>query len=170
MRPRLNPARMKIRRKPIKWIILHHTAELYPAPAAKIDNAQFQLPSLYNNALELDEPDLEYHFVIEQIKNDYYVIMTRPFVYLCEWHDIKPNINNRAIHIAFLGSYDYKIPTPRLLEVLAFRLINPLIKMFPIIPTRVKLHRDVSSEDITCPGDFISLAKIVAQTRKYVVK
>jgi len=170
MRPRLNPARMKIRRKPIKWIILHHTAELYPAPAAKIDNAKFQMNSLYNNALELDEPDLEYHFVIEKIKEDYYVTMARPFVYLCDWDDIDTNLNERAIHIALLGSYDFKIPAPRLLQILAFRLINPLIKMFDIIPSRVKLHRDVSSEDITCPGDFISIEKIIAQTRRFVVK
>jgi len=161
---------MKIRRTAIKWIILHHTAELYPAPSAQVDNAQFQLPALYKNALEKDEADLNYNFVVEQIKDDYYSIMTRPFVYLCDWDDISADINKKAIHIALLGSYDFKIPSPRLLEVLSFRLINPLIKMFDIIPSRVKLHRDVSNEDITCPGDFISMDKVIALVRKYVVK
>jgi len=170
MRPRLNPARLKVRRGPIQWIVLHHTAELYPAPSAQIDNAQFQLPALYNNALEKDDADLNYHFVIEMIKEDYYAIMTRPFVYLCDWDDIDANINKRSIHVAFLGSYDFKIPPPRLLEVLSFRVINPLIKLFDITPNRVKLHRDLSKNDISCPGDFVGIDKIIALTRKYVVK
>lgn len=170
MKPRLNPSRLKIRRAPIKWIIIHHTAEIYPSPNAKIDNSKFQLPSLYKNALEKDDVDLNYHFIVEQIKDDFYVIMARPFVYTCEWDDIDININKRAIHVALLGSYDYKIPNPRLLEILSFRLINPLIKLFDIVPSRVKLHRDVSNEDITCPGDFIDIGKIIAFTRKYVVK
>jgi len=171
MRPRLNPARLTVRRAPIQWLILHHTAELYPAPSAQVDNAQFQLPALYNNALEKDDVDLNYHFVIEMIKDDYYVMTTRPFVYLCDWDDIDPNINKRSIHAALLGSYDFKIPAPRLLEVLSFRLINPLIKMFNITPNRVKLHRDVSNDkDLTCPGDFVSMDKVISLTRKYVIK
>ena len=171
MRPQFRPSLLRVRRKKIKWIILHHTVELYPAPEARVDNAKFQLPALYNNAIEQNSGDINYHFVIEKIKNDYHAITTRPFVYLCEWPDIKPDINERAAHIALLGSYDFKVPENRLLEVISYKVINPLLKMFAIPPSRIKLHRDVSdNKELTCPGDFIDLAKIQALVRRFVIK
>ena len=171
MRLPFKPSLLRVRRKPIKWIILHHTVELYPAPEAKIDNATFQLPFIYNNVLEQKKPDINYHYVIEKIKEDFQVITTRPYVYLCEWDDIDVNINDRALHVALLGSYDFKIPEPRLLEVLSYKLLNPLLKMFAIAPNRIKLHRDVSSDDtLSCPGDFVDAGKILAFTKRYVIK
>lgn len=171
MRPQFRPSLLKIRRKKIKWIILHHTVELYPAPEAKIDNVKFQLPFLYNNAIEQKKFEVNYNFVVEKVKNDYQVITTRPFTYLCDWPDITPDINERATHIALLGSYDYKVPEIRLLEVLSYKILNPLLKMFAIPPSRIKLHRDVSSnKDLTCPGDFIDIGRIQTLTRKYVIK
>ena len=165
------PSLLKVRRKSIKWIILHHTEELYPSPEAKIDNSKFQLPFLYNNAIEQNSPDINYHFVVEKIKDDYHVITTRPFVYLCEWTDISNDINERAAHVALLGSYDYKIPEIRLMEVLSYKLLNPMLKMFGLSPSRIKLHRDVSSnEDLTCPGDFVDRDKIISLVRRFVIK
>jgi len=171
MRPQFRPSLLKIRRKRIKWIILHHTVELYPAPEAKIDNSKFQLPFIYNNAIEQKKFEINYNFVIEKIKNDYQVITTRPISYLCEWDDISPDINERAAHIALLGSYDFKIPELRLLEVLSYKLLNPLLNTFKIPPTKIKLHRDVSdNKDITCPGDFIDLDRILSLVRRYVIR
>jgi len=171
MRLPFKPSLLKVRRKKIKWIILHHTVELYPSPEAKIDNAKFQLPFLYNNAIEQNTADINYHFVIEKIKNDYHAITTRPFSYLCQWDDISPDINERAAHVALLGSYDFKIPEVRLLEVLSYKILNPLLKMFAIPPSRIKLHRDVSdNKELTCPGDFIDLARIQSLVRRYVIK
>ena len=171
MRPQFRPSLLRVRRKKIKWIILHHTVELYPAPEARVDNAKFQLPFLYNNAIEQKKFEINYNYVIEKVKNDYQVITTRPFTYLCDWDDIKPDINERAAHIALLGSYDFKIPEIRLLEVLSYKILNPLLKMFAIPPSRIKLHRDVSSnEELTCPGDFIDIGRIQTLARKYVIK
>ncbi len=171
MRLPFKPSLLKVRRKKIKWIILHHTVELYPAPEAKIDNSKFQLPFLYNNAIEQKSPDINYHFVIEKIKDDYQVITTRPFTYLCEWQDISTDINDRAAHVALLGSYDFKIPEVRLMEALSYKLLNPLLKMFGISPNKIKLHRDVSkNKDLTCPGDFVDLDKIISLVRRYVIK
>jgi len=165
------PSLLKVRRKSIKWIIIHHTEELYPSPEAKIDNSKFQLPYLYNNTIEQNSPDINYHFVIEKIKDDYHVITTRPFVYLCEWDDISNDINERAAHVALLGSYDFKIPEIRLLEVLSYKLLNPMLKMFSISPSRIKLHRDVSTnKDLTCPGDFVDRDKIISLVRRFVIK
>lgn len=171
MKIQLRPSLLKVRRQTVKWIILHHTAELYPQEAARIDNAKFQIPFLYNGVLEQKTGDINYHYVVEKIKEDYHAVVTRPFPYLCEWADIDDNINNRAIHVALLGSYDFKIPTTRLYEVLAYRLLNPFMKMFHISPAKVKLHRDVSSDkDLTCPGDFVDRGKVEALIRRFVIK
>lgn len=167
----LRPSRLKVRRQSVKWIILHHTIELYKQPAAKIDNATYQLPELYKGVLEQKTADINYHYVVEKIKDDFAPIATRPFVYLCEWPDIDVNINNRAIHVAVLGSYDLKIPEKRLYEILAFRLLNPFMKMFHLNPKRIKFHRDVSSnKDLSCPGDFMEMARVEALVRRFVVK
>lgn len=170
MKIQLRPSLLTVRRQSVKWIILHHTVEIYPQPAARIDNSQFQLPELYKGVLEDKSGDINYHYVVEKIKEDYHPIVTRPFVYLCDWPDIDLNINNRAIHIALLGSYDFKVPEKRLYEVLAYRLLNPMMKMFHLNPKRIKFHRDVSKEDITCPGDFMEMARVEALVRRFVIK
>jgi hypothetical protein len=170
MKIQLRPSLLTVRRQSVKWIVLHHTVELYPQPAARIDNSQFQLPELYKGVLEDKSGDINYHYVVEKIKEDYHPIVTRPFVYLCDWPDIDLNINNRAIHIALLGSYDFKVPEKRLYEVLAYRLLNPMMKMFHLNPKRIKFHRDISKEDITCPGDFMEMARVEALVRRFVVK
>jgi len=167
----LKPSLMKIRRGQVKWIILHHTSELYKNPASKIDNAKFQVQGLSKGVLEMKHSDVNYHYVIEKIDEDYYPFVCRPFVYLCDWDDIDVNINNRSIHIGFLGDYNFKIPQKRLIEVLAFRILNPMMKMFKLSPNRIKLHRDVSSnKELTCPGDFIDIEDIITQVRRFVIK
>ncbi len=167
----LKPSLMKIRRGKPKWIILHHTSEIYENPMAKIDNSKFQIQGLSKGVLELKQSDYNYHYVIEKINDEYYPIVCRPFVYLCEWDDIDPNINNRSIHIGFLGDYNYKIPEKRFYEVLAFRILNPMLKMFKLAPNRIKFHNDVSSnEELTCPGDFIDKEIIISMVRRFVVK
>jgi hypothetical protein len=167
----LKPSLMKIRRGKPRWIILHHTSELYVNPESKIDNSKFQLRGLSKGVLELKQADINYHYVIDKIEDDYQPIVCRPFVFLCDWDDIDPNINNRAIHIALLGNYDYKIPEKRLYEILAFRILNPMLKMFKLSPSKIKMHKDVSSnKDLTCPGDFIDEAMLEATIRRFIIK
>lgn len=162
---------MKIRRGRPRWIILHHTSELYKNPASKIDNSKFQIQGLSKGVLEMKQSDVNYHYVIEKIGEEYYPIVCRPFVYLCEWDDIDPNINNKAIHVGFLGNYDFKVPEKRFYEVMAFRILNPMLKMFKLDPSRIKFHSDVSSDkELTCPGDFIDKEVVISMVRRFVVK
>ncbi len=170
MRVPFKPSMMAIRRKSVKWIILHHTAEMYKAPEAKMDNQKPQLQTLQKGVLLLKQADINYNFVVEKVQEDYNVIACRPFVYLCDWDDIEPMINNRAIHIALMGSYDEKMPDKRLYEVLAYRLLNPFMKMFALTPERIKFHRDVSIDDITCPGTQVKEDIVIAQVRRFVLK
>ena len=171
MKIKLRPSRLKVRRQTVKWIIVHHTAEMYKQPEARIDNAKFQMPALVAGVHIQKQADINYHYVIDKIKEDYYPIVTRPIAYLCEWDDIDKNINNRAVHVAVMGSYDMKIPVARLYEILAFRLLNPMLKLFNLAPNRIKLHRDVSSDkDLSCPGDFFNEGKMITLTRRFVIK
>ena len=137
MKMPLKPALMRIRRKAVKWIILHHTAEMYDIPSARIDNAKYQLPALFNGVMEKKQADINYHYVIEKIKEDYVPIACRPISYLCDWDDIDDNINNMAIHVALLGSYDFKIPEPRCYQILAYKMLNPMLNCSIYPPTRL---------------------------------
>lgn len=165
------PSLLTVRRQSVKWIIIHHTAELYEQPESRIDNPQFQMQGLTKGVLEKKDGDINYHYVIDKIKEDYIPIVCRPFVYLCEFDDISKDINNRAIHVALMGSYDFKIPEKRCYEVLAYRILNPMLKMFHLSPNKIKLHSEVSSnEDLTCPGDFIDKGIIISMVRRFVIK
>jgi len=167
----LRPSLLKVRRQSVKWIIIHHTAEMYDNPEARIDNSKYQLPGIFKGVLEKKQGDVNYHYVIEKIKEDYVAITTRPFPYLCEWPDIDDNINNRAIHVALLGNYDLKIPQKRMYDILAYRVLNPFMKMFNLKPDRIKLHKEVSNDDdVYCPGEFINSGRIITATRRFVIK
>lgn len=167
----LRPSMLELRRQTVKWIIIHHTAELYKNPEARIDNPKYQMPGLFKGVLELKEGDVNYHYVIEKVKDDFIAVATRPTPYLCEWPDIDDNINNRAIHIACLGNLDFQIPSKRLYEILAYRLVNPMMKLYGLTPNRIKLHKEVSNEkEMYCPGEFFDKDRLIAQVRRFVIK
>ncbi len=167
----LRPSLLKIRRQSVKWIIIHHTAEMYKNPEARIDNPKYQMPGIFKGVLELKQGDVNYHYVIEKIKEDYVAIATRPYPYLCEWDSIPDEINSRAIHISILGNYDFKIPPKRLYEIMAYRLVNPMMKMFNITPSKIKLHKEVSTDkDVYCPGEFFDKDRLITQVRRFVIK
>ena len=167
----LRPSRLIVRRQAVKWIIIHHTAELYPAPESKIDNAKYQMPGINKGVLEQKTADVNYHYIIYKIKEDYAAIVCRPFTYLCEWDDIHADINKRSIHVALLGDYNFKIPEKRCLEILAFRLLNPFMKMFHISPNKIKFHNEVTNiKDLMCPGDFVDKEVIISMVRRFVIK
>ncbi len=167
----LRPSLLKIRRKTPKWIIIHHTAEMYLNPSARVDNPKYQMGDIFNGVLELKQGDVNYHYVVEKVKEDYVAIATRPLPYMCEWDDIPDDINKRSLHIACLGNLDFQIPPMRLYQIMAYRLINPMLKMFGIPPSKIKLHRDVTKDnDVFCPGEFFELDRLIAQVRRYVIK
>ena len=167
----LRPSRLIVRRQTVKWIIIHHTAELYPAPETQIDNSKYQLAGIFNGVLEQKSADINYHYIIDKIKDDYIPIVCRPFVYLCEYDDIHDDINKRSIHVGLMGNYNFKIPEKRIYNILAYRLLNPFMKMFNITPNKIKFHHEVSdNKKLTCPGDFLDKEIVLAFTRKFLVK
>ena len=59
----LKPSLMKVRHRAPKFIVLHHTSELYDNPESRIDNAKYQIPGLSKGVLEKKHPDINYHYV-----------------------------------------------------------------------------------------------------------
>lgn len=165
------PSSLMIRRTKIKYIIIHHSICQYDIPETKIDNGKFQIYPLINNVLEKKQADINYHFIIDKIIDDYQIIVCRPFVYLCEFDDIDQNINKSAIHVALMGSYNFKIPEDRLYQSLAYRLLNPIIKYFKINTSRIYFHQEISKDkDKICPGDFLDKDRIITTIRRFIVK
>ncbi len=164
-------SRLKVRHTRPRYIIIHHTKCQYDLPESKIDNSEYQMKSLTKGVLEDKSADINFHYVIEKIKDDYQAIACRPIVTMCDYDDVDKNINNYAIHIALMGSYDFKVPSKRMYEVLCYRVINPILKIWKLNPTRIKLHSEVSeNKDIICPGDFIDKNIIIATTRRFLLK
>jgi hypothetical protein len=162
---------LKVRHTAARYIIIHHTYELYKASSAVIDNNQYQLPAILNNVLETASPDINYHFVIEKIKDDFQVFAMRPFVTFCDFPDIEQGINEKAIHIALLGDYDLRIPEKRIYDVLAYRIVCPLMKQFAIYEDHLYNHKDVSTDKtLTCPGQSFDLQILKMFTRKYIMR
>ena len=170
MKIQLRPSLLKVRRTGVKFIILHHTAEMYPNPEVQIDNSNYQLPGILKSVPEKKDADVNYNIIIERIKEDYIPIICRPLSFLCKWPDIEENINNRSIHVALLGNYDFKIPEPRCYEILAFRVLNPLLKTFHLNVKRVVLHREISKEKISCPGEFVDKTIVESMVKRFVIK
>ncbi len=171
MKIKLRPSLLKVRRQSVKWIIIHHTSELYHDPASKIDNPKFQMPGIVKGVHEQKTGDINYHYIIDKIKEDYWPIACRPIAYLCDFPDIHPDIAKRSINVAVMGNYSFKVAETRLYEILAFRLLNPMLKLFNISPSKIKLHRDVSDiEDLDCPGNFFDRGKLESLVRRYVIK
>ncbi len=159
------------RRLSVKYIIVHHTVCLYPAPSARVDNPKYQLKGIANNVLEKKAPDINYHFIIDRIGEDFNPIMCRPFVTLCDFPDIHPDVNKRAIHVAVLGNYNFKVVQKRLYEVLSYKVINPFLKLYGRPPSRIKLHSEVSTnKDESCPGVFFDKAVLISMSRRFLIK
>ena len=68
MKIKFRPSRLKVRRQSVKWIIIHHTAEMYLNPNVRIDNPKYQMGDIFNGVLELKQGDVDYHYVVEKIR------------------------------------------------------------------------------------------------------
>ena len=161
---------LKLRRTNVRFIVLHHTVALYDNPDTFIDNSRFQTQSLGNGVLEKKEGDINYNFIVEKIKEDYYCLIARPFPYLCDFDDIIPSVNNACVHIGVMGNFDLVNPTPRLYDILSYRLVNPLLHLFHLSVNKIKFHSELSTKKISCPGVFFDKGKLITMSKKFVLR
>jgi len=170
MKLSFRPSLLKRRTTKALFVVLHHTSELYDQTEAFIDSPAFQLPYLVNGVMEQKTIDINYHFVVERVRDDFQVFSCMPLSYICKWTDIPKSINNGSIHIAVLGNYNVVMPLPRLYEVLAYRCINPLMKTLKLPVSRLKFHREISTDkELDCPGIFLKKHLLISQMRRFVI-
>ena len=167
----LKIGRLEIRRKPIRYIIIHHTWCQYPIPQLELDSKEYQGQKLFNQVMEQKTVDLNYHAVITRTRQEYIALLGRPFVATCDFPDIDPQYNLRALHVALLGNYNEDMPDKRAYEIMAFRAINPFIRLLGLNPSRIFLHKNLSNnEEETCPGEFFADNVLITFMRRFQMK
>lgn len=162
---------LKVRHEKVRYIILHHTYCNYSVnPALKIDNSKLQVPFLNKEVMEKKQADVNYHFVVEMLGDEFYCYTFRPINTYCNFPDIHPD-DNRSIHIAVLGNYDLAVPPKRLYEILSYRVIMPYMRIFNLAENRLKFHSELSdNKELTCPGDFMDKEIVISMIRRYLLK
>ena len=158
------------RRMP-KYIILHDVGcSAANISEVRLDTAKFQTNLLRAKQFTLNmEPDLNFHYVLERIGEDYEVILGRPFAVDCTYPDIPTNYRN-SIHVCLMGSYDYDIPDDRLYKKLSYNILSPASKIFKIPPNRIVLHSEVSiDKELACPGSFFNKDTMIAHFKSMLL-
>lgn len=172
MRVPYKPHSFKKVKKPYRYIIIHDTGkDIQHDSEIFIDTKEYQTGKLrtYNYSIT-GEADLNYHFIVERIKDDYEVIICRPLNSVCEYDDIiEPFNSDASIHIAVMGDYDFDLPEDRLYKVIAYRILGPLMFMFKLDKSRIKLHREISTNKIECPGQNFEKDRLLSYTKNLVI-
>lgn len=151
-----------------KYIIIHHTNCSIEGGEIYFDNQKFQTPKLNKlNYIKNGNPNTKFHFIVEKAMNDYHVIISTPLLTHINYPDI-PDEYKDSIHVGLLGNYDEDIPENRLYQILSFKLLFPLMRLFYIKESGVKFHSTLSQiGEITCPGEFVDMVRLKTFMRKY---
>jgi len=139
-----------------RYIVIHDVSCMNTQiDKLRLDSPKFQTNILRNQQYIIDmQPDLNYHYIVEKIGEDYEVILGRPFATYCEYDDIK-NPYNHSIHICVMGNYNFDIPAKRLYQKIVYSIISPLIRQFKFPKDRIVLHSEISTDQsVVCPGTF----------------
>jgi hypothetical protein len=155
-----------------RWIVIHHAHELnLNSSEVQFDTPQFQSSKFKKIEFQKsNKSTYPYHFLADQVGNDYEIIVGRPMLTsMAEFEDIDPEFQ-QGIHIGLMGNYNDDIPNSRLYSILAFKLINPLMRLFSINVDNVVLHRDISTLKIDCPGELFVHSKLIAAIKSTTKK
>ena len=156
-------------RKIPRFIIIHDVSCQAPEdPALRIDNKKPQM-NLLRTRLYLNkmEPDVNYHFVLEEIGEEFEVNLGRPMGVACNYPDI-PSQYVFAFHVCVMGNYDYAIPSIRLYEKLCYSVLAPLIYQFKIPMKRIFLHNELVKGS-TCPGSFFDINMVRSKLPQFLI-
>lgn len=149
-----------------RYIIIHHTGEFYPDNAKfKFDTSRFQTGDYHEYDYKVSKNlGTRYHFIVEQVANDFQIVVSQPLLSICEFEDLD-KIYRKSVHIGLLGNYDLDLPPNRLYRVLAFRLLSPLMRLFYLKESDILFHSAISNGKTTCPGEFIEKDKLLNQLK-----
>ena len=152
-----------------RYIIIHNANCLleYNDPKTTIDTKKQQYQwTKYIHVNQLKLSDINYHFIVDKLNNDYEIFVGKPLHSYCIFEDID-DMYLESIHIAVMGDYNEDMANKRLYDVLAYRLINPLLYWFHLDKNKVKLHSEVSKEEINCPGEFFFKEVLMSSITRY---
>lgn len=145
-----------------KWIIIHHTHE--SVPQMRNDTSKFQSDYVQNMMFIKGKKVTGYNMFVEKVNDDYQVSLSQPLFTKCEWDDLTDE-QQVGIHIGIVGNFDEDIPMDRMYNVIAFRVLAPLMRVFKIPIERVVMHKSISKEHITCPGEFFDMDRLTRAFR-----
>jgi len=162
--------RIPFRRKP-HYIILHSAicAIHNPLTSLKIDNNKNQLNLLKYEYIYKDKhTNIPYHFLIEKINGDYETLLMTPLNEPIKEFNNLAN-NDRNIHVAIDGNFDYQLAIPRLYEVLAYRVLTPIMYLYSIPQSNILFHSDLDKEQKDCPGQMFYKDILLQKIQKYQI-
>ena len=127
-----------------RYLVLHHSAT--------VDGQVFDYRAIKNyHTKTLGWRDIGYNFLVENINNDYEVIVGRPLT-MCGAHCYQKDMNRLGIGICFVGNYDVIKPPMDMILRAMNRIIIPLCKIFDIGWNDILGHREVTGVQKSCPG------------------
>lgn len=170
MRLPYRPKLLPVARARFQYIMIHDVTCQYEGIMELIkDSPKFQVGKMRANSFILDGMyELNYHFVVDKINDNYESIMGRPLYARCEIDGLPTNYNDRSIHIGAVGDFHNENPGERFYQEMAYRIIIPMMRIYHISPAQVMLHRDVV-EDSNCPGTYFKMALLQSYIKSWKV-
>ena len=163
-------AKLQLRTKTPQYIIIHSTNCRCPFPSLRQDTKDFKTDSVIACNVELDqEQDCIFHYIIDKIHDDYYVIIGRPEYYKYTGFNFKNSAFEESLHICIIGDYNQvKAPT-RLYEVLSYRLLARLLYQNNMPVSNILLHSDID-KSVSCPGSFFDKILLINTLKRFRVR
>lgn len=148
-RPKLLP----VARRRFKYIIIHDiSCQFEDIIDLMVDSSRFQVEKMKSmNYILHGLYELNYHFVVDKIDNDYNTLVARPLYSRCEFDDIESPYDH-AVHICVMGDFHNENPGNRFYQHLAYHTVIPMMRLYRIPISQVVLHKEISNANETCPG------------------
>jgi len=164
----------RISNKPTS-IIVHDTNCLnHTNSVLKIDSPKTGMGALkMDNVVKNNFKDINYHYILDRLGDDYEIICGRPINMRCEHDDIDKRYAD-SIHVIILSDLNVDVPKTRVYNILAYRCLAPVMKMLKIgsdPKSVIQFHDDLmikNENNISCPGEFLSREMLISQTRRYL--
>ena len=138
----------------INTIILHHSATE--------DSPVLDTASIRNYHINvLGWLDIGYHYVVENIRGHYEVVIGRPI----DWVGAHAKGHNeKSIGICFIGNYSEEYPAEKMIQIALKRIVVPLVKTYDIDVCNIIRHSDVNKTE--CPGKKFGIYYIRNEVKK----
>lgn len=158
-----------------KFIVIHDSNCLNHSDSTLVvDGPQTAMGALKSINISRDSlKDLNYHFIVDRLGNDYEVITGRPINTYCQHDDIDTAFKD-SLHVIILSDLNVEVPETRFYQILAYRCLAPMIRMLKMggnPGSIIKFHDEIKADktnNIKCPGDFLVRELLVSQTRRYL--